>query len=271
MRPLSILLIAIFILPVVLCAETLILRDGTKINTNYFWTEGTKVGYFEDGIEKYISHGLVDWDAMKSVKKEISKTYRRNTPQQNEQTTKRNSGNADRHHTQYRGVNDDIINLSKPDDGAALLLISGNRSNNHFAVTGYTAHGQRTKLLVNTTKSYDGTVLIDVESGVSTTQLEIKAKGEWNIFVHPLKHIRRYQRPGRIEGTGDDVLLVLGSDGIMNIDGNSSGNHFAAIAYSADGKSLLVNTTDIYSGRVMVPKKTFIIEIKAVGSWELGT
>jgi len=112
---------------------------------------------------------------------------------------------------------------------------------------------------------------IDIGTDVETAQLEIKGSSEWRISVFPLKDIRRFQCPGQIEGSGDDVILITGAEGLMKIYGNAEGSHFAAISYAASGKRLLVNTTEKYSGRVRVPKETFIMEIRAVGPWIVET
>ena len=58
--------LVILLVPIVVIAETLFLKDGTSIDTNYYWEEGNnKIGYFEDGDSKYIKRNLIDWDKSK--------------------------------------------------------------------------------------------------------------------------------------------------------------------------------------------------------------
>lgn len=273
MKSFLIMLLTLIFFPVLLYADTLILRDGGEITTNYYWKEGfNRVGYFQDGTEKYINYNLVDWDAMANLKTERHMATRRNTERPQKQNEEKNN-NVAPHHAKYRGYGDDIIRFSKPNkNGPAILVISGNKAEKHFSIMGYSDSGQRTGLLVNTTDSYNGTVLVDIAGNKTTSQLEIKAQSEWVILVYDIKYARKYKRPGRMEGKGDDVLIVLGSAGIMKVGGNSINNHFAMLAYSPSmGRRLLVNTTDQYSGRVRIPTEPFVMEINATGPWIVDT
>jgi len=76
--------------------------------------------------------------------------------------------------------------------------------------------------------------------------------------------------PGTYTGNGDSVLLLLSdSPDTATITGNAASRHFAVIGY-ANRKNLLVNTTDAYSGTVILDKDTFMFEIKAVGEWTIS-
>lgn len=261
--------IIIIFSPVLLFAEVLFLKDGRQIKTNYYWKEDrNSIGYFKDGTTKYIQRDLIDWEAMKNheTASEPTKSTRKKFKKSKE------SNNAAPHHAKYTGNGDDIINLSKPQkDGAAILLVSGNRSNRHFSITGYSNSGKRTGLLVNTTKKYDGTVLIDMVDREKTSQLEIKGLGAWAIYVYDIKYARKYKTPGAIEGNGDDVIIVLGSAKIMEVNGNQNGRHFSIKGYSNRGRHLLVNAVEPYSGKVRVPTNTILLEISARGRWRLDT
>ena len=155
------LLALLLIFPNSLIAETLILNDGSKIETNYYWRDGGNVGYFQDGKEKYISNGQIDWDATKSLKRGTPVRSQSATPKP---TKKESTSEFSSHmHAKYEGRGDDVINITKPEIGhAAILSISGNRAERHFSVSGFSDSGKMTKLLVNTTSSYDGFVLIDM-------------------------------------------------------------------------------------------------------------
>ena len=55
---------------------------------------------------------------------------------------------------------------------------------------------------------------------------------------------------------------------LAKIEGNSKSSFFAVLGYNG-GRDLLVNTTDPYSGSVIINSKTMIIEVKSVGSWKI--
>jgi len=55
--------------------------------------------------------------------------------------------------------------------------ISGNRAGRHFAVFAYDRYGNRQEVLVNTTDSYDGTVLLPRD----VLLLEVTGSGSWTI------------------------------------------------------------------------------------------
>lgn len=153
----------------------------------------------------------------------------------------------------------------------ALLSISGNNSESHFAITGYDANGNRTDLLVNSTSSYNGIVPIDLGSNTNTTRLEISASGYWSVEVYAIGAAQKINVPGTKSGSGDNVLWVEGNPSIMELSGNQQGGHFAAFAYDGYGRrlKLLVNTTDPYNGKVIIPGETHLIQVSAEGSWNM--
>jgi len=151
----------------------------------------------------------------------------------------------------------------------AIVHIVGNSSGHHFAVINYGEDGESIDLLVNTTEPYDGIRPLDFRNGEHTTRFEIKATGEWTIEILPLSYSRVLNVPGSIEGSGDEVFFLDGSKpDLANIVGNDEGRHFAVISYGSYS-DLLVNTTDVYSGTVIVDGDTLAIEVKAAGSWNI--
>ncbi|AOM84463.1 hypothetical protein BBEV_3147 [Salisediminibacterium beveridgei] len=163
----------------------------------------------------------------------------------------------------YAGSGDDFFPIEKP-DGIFILRIDGNSASRHFAVRGFDDAGNATKLFVNTTDSYSGTVL-DLE--VHTSYLEVSAAGDWEIVIDDLAAASIMDES--YQGHGDDVLLYLGSSGVASITGNSAERHFAVKAYHSGGRDLLVNTTDNYAGTVRVDSSSFIFEITGTGDWEI--
>ena len=75
--------------------------------------------------------------------------------------------------------------------------------------------------------------------------------------------------PGIYNGVGDQVVFLTGkTPDLAIVKGNASGRYFAVLAYG-DRKNLLVNTTDPYQGTVIVPQKTMIVEVIAIGNWSI--
>ena len=78
--------------------------------------------------------------------------------------------------------------------------------------------------------------------------------------------------PVKYSGSGDDVITIdpLPEGYVFDINGNSSGQHFAVTAYDAEGNQLdlLVNTTEPYSGITADRhQNAATLEIKAHGDW----
>lgn len=166
------------------------------------------------------------------------------------------------------GTGDSIVDVKKW-DGPALAHITGNASSRFFAITNYDADNNKIDLLVNTTDNYDGIKGIDFNE-TSTTRLEIKAVGKWRIEILPMTSARVLEVPGKIEGNGDDVIVLRGGKpDIANITGNAASRFFAILGWDENGRDLLVNTTDVYDGQVLMSGSTFLLEITAEGKWTI--
>ena len=175
-------------------------------------------------------------------------------------------------HETYSGSGDDLVDLSKPDEGLpALLVVQGNAAGRHFAVVARDKDGGRIGALVNTTEPYTGFVPVDLPPTTTTTLLEISASGNWQIQVYSIGSSPTVDVPGMFEGDSDSVLWMTGEASRATIQGNPDGSHFAVVAYDGRGARLgaIVNTTDPYSGTVLVPRGTLLLEVTAVGSWQV--
>jgi hypothetical protein len=156
------------------------------------------------------------------------------------------------------------------DDSPSLIHITGNAASRHFAVVSYGHDGQRIGLLVNTTSPYDGRRPLDFMVGEHATRFEVSATGAWTIAILPLTETRRLTVPGSTEGSGDDVIFLIGaSPDLATISGNASSRHFAVKGYGGARPTLLVNTTDPYQGTVRLDADTIALEITAVGAWTI--
>jgi len=151
----------------------------------------------------------------------------------------------------------------------AIVKINGNSASSHFAVINYGKNGDKYDLLVNTTDPYEGILPLDFHEDEHTTRFEVKAKGSWEITILPLSSARVLSVPGSVSGSGDDVILLIGSaPDIAIISGNSESRHFAVISYGSS-KDLLVNTTDPYNGTVVLDKDTLILTINSESNWNI--
>jgi hypothetical protein len=176
-------------------------------------------------------------------------------------------------HATYSGTGDDVVEISKPDEELpALLVVTGNRKGRHFAVVARDDAGTRIGALVNTTEPYDGIVPIDLPPRTNTTLLEISATGSWSIQLYSIGAAQKAEVPGTFEGEGDNVLWIEGEPSRAKIQGNTASRHFAVTAYDGNGNRLgaKVNTADPYSGSVIIPSETLLLQINAVGKWSVG-
>lgn len=165
----------------------------------------------------------------------------------------------------YTGSGDSVVTLDTFDD-PYVFYIKGNDGENHFAVTSYDSDGNYLDLLVNTTEAYSG-ITIDPEQ--KTHMLEVTATGDWTIEQRSLYSVTTISSGETISGNGDDILLVQSHGSTAGIEGNSGENHFAVLSYGANGTDLLVNTTDAYSGTVMLKNDPIVLAVTAVGDWTI--
>lgn len=165
----------------------------------------------------------------------------------------------------YTGNGDDVITLA-PFDGVFVFHITGNSSKHHFSVKGYDSNGENTGLFVNTTSAYDG---ITIDPKQETTTLEVNASGDWIIEVQSINKMETISSGETLSGSGDTVIVVSSYGSTATISGNAGNNHFAVKSYGKKRDKLLVNTTEVYEGTVMLSGEPIILEIDAVGEWSI--
>ncbi|MEN8173747.1 MAG: hypothetical protein ABFS03_12825, partial [Chloroflexota bacterium] len=169
------------------------------------------------------------------------------------------------------GSGDSLVNLDKSFD-AAVAHIIGNSTGRHFSVESQDSNNAFIALLVNTTDPYDGVVPIDLDDRDNTAWFEITAYGSWSIEVIPLMTYAEESTlivPGSISGSGDDIVYLSGSiPDLAIISGNQEADRFVIRSYGSS-VDLLVNTTDPYKGTVLLDSDTYVLEIKAKGSWTI--
>lgn len=163
------------------------------------------------------------------------------------------------------GSGDSVVDVDKGED-AALAHITYTAGSN-FIVENYGPDGERIDLLVNTIGSYEGTRPLDFMANDTTKRFQIRSSGAWEIRVVPLTQARTLEVPGTAEGTGDDVLLLVGdTPDLLEADATDATSNFIVVGYG-DRRDLLVNEIAPYYGTVILSPKTLILEIRATGPW----
>lgn len=165
----------------------------------------------------------------------------------------------------YTGSGDDVVEITPPDDRPWMLEIKGNAAERHFAVKGYDENMGYTELFVNTTDSYSGFV---IDPSLSTVLLEVSAEGDWSITVHDLyANVPSIAEGEQIKGQGDAVYEIVSHGLTARISGNSDEHHFSVKTFGDSSNELLVNTTDVYQGTVMLKGDPFLLIISSESDW----
>jgi hypothetical protein len=166
--------------------------------------------------------------------------------------------------------NNPKLNFYNPFD-IALVHIRGNAAGEPFTVRAITPDSHGANLtLVNTMDSYEGFHPIDLYERQHTLRFEISATGDWNIELLPLSNARVIEIPGSLTGSGDDAILIIGgTPGSMTIKGNPDDSIFKVFAYGSV-ETELVNTKDIFEGKIDLPPDIILLEIQSEGEWEIS-
>lgn len=165
------------------------------------------------------------------------------------------------------GNGDDVLEvpIDEAHRGSWLILrVDGNAEERHFAVKS----GPRGRLQVNTTGRYRGSVLLEPGSE-SSLDLEVKATGPWSIELADAATSARVL-DGSLDGVDDDVLRWTGRRTSLHFLGNDAERHFAVVVYMGGRRKGLINTTDSYSGRVLLPEGSALLSVRATGPWQCG-
>lgn len=257
-------------------ADTIYFKNGTRLDVPKAWRDGSFIKTELYGAEQKYPINEVE----KIVKADLPKEEEPPPTVEKEQTKKppkrrvaKKQKPEKQGYLEYKGSGDDVISIEKPNNAQpALAVIVGNRAKRHFAVLGYDSSGSRTGTFVNTTDFYKGVVPIDLGRKTETPQLEIKANGSWEVTVFPIGVATKIDVPGKFESVGDNVIWLNEPAGVMEATGNKEKRHFAAKAYDKYGRLIrvLINTTQPYRGKVIVPKTTKLIEFTASGPWAVA-
>lgn len=163
----------------------------------------------------------------------------------------------------YTGSGDDVIEIAPP-DLYYVFRITGNESEDHFAVKSYDSAGEYGELLVNTSDPYAG---ITIDDSFDVKMLEITSSGDWTVEVVSLRDMNVVSGGETYNGTGDTVLLVNNPGMTATVLGNDSADYFAVWSYG-EYRDLVVSTTEPYDGTVML-EDPFMFVVTAVGDWSI--
>jgi hypothetical protein len=172
----------------------------------------------------------------------------------------------------FTGKGDSILDVHFPEWG--VIHIIGNSDSRYFSVESLSNSGETIDYIASSSEPYDGYRLIDL-STEKAARLKITAYGPWEITYFPSVYgFHPLIYPGKYQGTGDDVLLLIPANPKTKPDtaiitGNSAGRYFSINAYNEDGQNYLASSSDPYEGTVIIPPGTIIIEVDAVGSWTI--
>jgi len=191
-----------------------------------------------------------------------------NTPRPTNTSTPTSTATPEPEPVVLTGSGDAVVQFEMPGP-LALAHIIGNATSRYFGVTSYDDEGNRVQSLVNTTDPYDGYRLV-----TGSSRFQVEAEDPWKIEVLPFSpalgldfvlHV-----PGKVEGSGDYVLILIGDPpDTATIKGNAVGRFFAVIVLAPE-RHLLVNTTDPYEGTVIMPRDAQLLEILAQDSWSIS-
>ena len=161
--------------------------------------------------------------------------------------------------------------LTTPVGVATILEITHKRKSNFIANT-IDASGDQVDGLVNEIGDYEGTVFIAPSEENPPVALEIDADGAWTITVKHVSDAMTWDRSTTLEGTGDSVYRVVPpSAGLVTLELTYDGeSNFIVRTYSGtyDGLDDIANEIGDFTGEVLLPQDTFLLEITAnEGTW----
>jgi hypothetical protein len=154
--------------------------------------------------------------------------------------------------------------------GSAAIAEVTHEGKRNFIVHTIDATGELVEGLVNEIGDYDGTVLLESSEDQHPVAFEIDADGAWNITIKPVAEAKAWDPSTTLEGTGDSVFrLVPPSAGLVTLQLTYDGHkNFIVRSYSGDGTDGLANEVGEFSGEVLLPDGTLLLEVKARdGTW----
>ena len=166
-----------------------------------------------------------------------------------------------------KGHGDKVVKLDLDADYVHIADIT-HQGRSNFVVSALDGSGTMLDLLVNEIGGYAGVRLLDVRR--TPAALKVQADGAWTITIKVAQKAPRWS--GRGSGKGAAVLVVDGGavTGLTTVTITHQGrSNFAVFAYGDGVYDLLVNEIGSYSGEVVVPSGTVLLDVQADGAWTI--
>jgi hypothetical protein len=166
-----------------------------------------------------------------------------------------------------RGTGPETAPLAIP-DGAPAIATFVHPDDAAFAVDALSAAGTVIERLVDVPGRYSGTVLLD-PTLEPVLALRIVTAGSWTATIAPLASARSWDGLGKLDGTGDDVILVEPPTVAVTpwhvVHTGASG--FVVLAYAAGGSDAVIQQTGDYEGDIRVVAGTYLLTVRSEGRW----
>jgi hypothetical protein len=165
-----------------------------------------------------------------------------------------------------KGKGNKVAKFTIPEDASAIAFMT-HKGKSNFIVHSIGADGEMLDGLVNEIGNYSGNVLFDTDADEHTVAFEIDADGAWTITVKPVSAATAWDPRSTLKGKGDGVYNVSpASSGLVTLDLTFKGeSNFIVHAYTLDGYEGLANEIGPFSGQVLLPDGTFLLEVVANG------
>ena len=170
-----------------------------------------------------------------------------------------------------KGKGKRVAKFTIPEDATAIAVIA-HKGTSNFIVHSIDASGATLDGLVNEIGNYAGTVLSDTDAGEHSVAFGIDADGSWTITIKPVTRAPTWNASTVLKGRGDAVYrLSPPSSGLVTLDLVFKGDgNFIVHSYGNDGSEGLANEIDNFSGQVLLPDGTYLLEIVANGgAWSM--
>jgi hypothetical protein len=170
-----------------------------------------------------------------------------------------------------KGKGKKVAKFTIPEDAIAIAVIA-HKGKSNFIVHSIDSSGATLDSLVNEIGNYTGTVLFDTDVGEHSVAFGIDADGSWTITIKPVSRAPAWNASTPLKSRGDAVYRVSPpSSGLVTVDlGFKGDGNFIVHSYSDGGSEGLANEIDNFSGQVLLPHGTFLLEIVANGgTWSM--
>jgi hypothetical protein len=179
------------------------------------------------------------------------------------------------------GVGDDVTQTFVLTEGCAIFQMTHDGSTN-FIIWLTTIGGEQKELLANEIGSYEGSVLVGVQSSSyiapppGTYYLEVTADGDWTVTIKQPRPTSAISLPQTFTGTSDNVpsAFTLTPGSIKFQMSYSGSSNFIVILYDSNGDyiELLANEIGSYSGAHSVGITStgiYYLSVIGIGSWSI--